>query len=619
MLAGSAQAQSVTLDGITYTVDADGQTAAVAYAGRDITEAHIPATVNIDGTGYPVTAIGDNAFYRCDALQSIILPEGLQSIGTRAFDSCTSLQSVTFPEGLQTIGWEAFYGCPLQDITCLAATPPAIDGSSFDNDAYANAALHVPAGAWAAYQADPDWERLIRYPEIGGVEYYIGFATQEASVSGTDESITTANILASVEYDGTEYPVTAIGDYAFWNCTALQSITFPEGLQSIGYKAFSNCDALQSVTFPEGLQTIGREAFYGCNALQSIILPQGLQSIGNDAFSYCTSLQSITCHAATPPSIEDDTFDYDTYDTAVLTVPEGAEAAYQVAQGWKDFFHYPQIGGVQYYVDFATQTASVTDAYYGITETTIPATVEYEGADYPVTAIGSSAFQDCYDLRSITLPQGLQSIDNYAFFQCRSLQSIDLPQGLQTIGESAFFHCESLQSIALPEGLQSIDEAAFAGCHALRSVTLPGGLRFIGQQAFRDCLLKDVACLAAVPPGIYNDSFDTDTYATATFHVPSDAVASYQAAEGWKLFQHIVGDLPSTAISSVAADASIATYTDGIITLSGTGDITVYAQSGAQVRHAADATTLSLAGLPHGIYIISIAQDGQRQVMKVVR
>ena len=103
----------------------------------------------------------------------------------------------------------------------------------------------------------------------------------------------------------------------------------------------------------------------------------------------------------------------------------------------------------------------------------------------------------------------------------------------------------------------------------------------------------------------------------ATLHVPSDAVGSYQAAEGWKLFQHIVGDLPSTAISSVAADASLATYANGILATKSPADIAVYAQSGAVVRHATDATSLSLEGLPRGIYIISIAQDGQQQVMKV--
>ena len=121
------------------------------------------------------------------------------------------------------------------------------------------------------------------------------------------------------------------------------------------------------------------------------------------------------------------------------------------------------------------------------------------------------------------------------------------------------------------------------------------------------------------PPVIDESTFSENAYATATLHVPSDVTSDYQAAEYWKEFLLIVGDLPSTAISSVAADASLATYADGILTTSCAAAITVYAQSGAVVRNATDATSLSLAGLPGGIYIICIDMEGRRQVMKVAR
>ena len=233
--------------------------------------------------------------------------------------------------------------------------------------------------------------------------------------------------------------------------------------------------------------------------------------------------------------------------------------------------------------------------------------------------IGDYAFNGCTSLSSVTLLEGLHSIGSNAFRECTSLASVTFPEGLQTIGEYAFYDCAALESATFLEGLQSIGESAFFRCAALASATFPEGLQYIGGWAFYDCPLADVYCHAAVPPSIETDTFDERTYAEAMLHMPSDALGDYQVAEGWKLFQHILGDLPSTAIGSVAADAPIARYADGILTTTAPADITVYAQSGAQVRHAAHCTSLSLAGLPGGIYIIGIEQGGQRQVLKVAR
>ena len=87
--------------------------------------------------------------------------------------------------------------------------------------------------------------------------------------------------------------VTSIGNYAFYGCFYLTSVTFPSGLTSIGNEAFYHC-ALTSVTFPSGLTSIGNNAFYCCDALTSITLPSSLTSIGNNAFNGCDALISVT-------------------------------------------------------------------------------------------------------------------------------------------------------------------------------------------------------------------------------------------------------------------------------------------------------------------------------------
>ena len=138
-------------------------------------------------------------------------------------------------------------------------------------------------------------------------------------------------------------------------------------------------------------------------------------------------------------------------------------------------------------------------------------------------------------------------------------------------------------------------------------------------MAFAETPLADVYSYAAVPPAISADTFDEAVYAEAALHVPSDAVEGYRAAECWKEFLHIEGSLPPVSIGSVATGASLARYAGGVVTASGLADITVHDASGAQVRHAEGVASLSLEGLPRGIYIISIEQGGQRQVLKVAR
>ncbi len=90
------------------------------------------------------------------------------------------------------------------------------------------------------------------------------------------------------------YPVTSIGKRAFSECSALTSVTIPDGVTSIGDEAFFGCDRLTSVTIPDSVTSIGREAFYGCSRLTSVTIPDSVTSIGWGAFYGCSRLKSVT-------------------------------------------------------------------------------------------------------------------------------------------------------------------------------------------------------------------------------------------------------------------------------------------------------------------------------------
>ena len=121
-------------------------------------------------------------------------------------------------------------------------------------------------------------------------------------------------------------------------------------------------------------------------------------------------------------------------------------------------------------------------AFYGcdsLTSITLPDGLE---------SIGEGAFESCSSLTSITLPDGLESIGERTFYDCDSLTSITLPDGLESIGDSAFEN-SGLTSITLPDGLESIGDSAFSRCRSLTSIILPNGLESIGDSAFWDCWL----------------------------------------------------------------------------------------------------------------------------------
>jgi len=83
------------------------------------------------------------------------------------------------------------------------------------------------------------------------------------------------------------WPVTAIGDRAFWECTGLIRVILPDGLATIGDSAFASCKGLISIVLPNSITSIGDYAFYGCTGLTSIVLPKGPTTYGDFVFHGC--------------------------------------------------------------------------------------------------------------------------------------------------------------------------------------------------------------------------------------------------------------------------------------------------------------------------------------------
>lgn len=265
-----------------------------------------------------------------------------------------------------------------------------------------------------------------------------------------------------VTYNGKTYWVIEIGGYAFQNCNDLISVSIPNTVIEIGVAAFANCKLLTSITIPASIVTIGNKAFYAC-----------------------TGLKMIHCEIIEPISIASQTF----YrcSNAILYVPQESVELYKSAPYWRSFSHIVEEGasflppgttfedeGIKYSVnnDY-TSLSVIANDYSG--DINIPEVAYFYDAAFPVTSIGESAFEDCTDLTSVTIPNSVTSIGDYAFDGCTGLNSVTIPNSVTSIGEGAFEDCDVLTSIIVPNSVTEIGDYAFGDCDEMNSIIVESG------------------------------------------------------------------------------------------------------------------------------------------------
>jgi len=240
-----------------------------------------------------VTSIGKYAFWDCTNLTSVSIPNSVTSIDKYAFAGCTNLTSVTIPNSVTSIGDRAFSGCSNLTSITIPRSVTSIDDFAFPNSATSLTAINVDKANPKYCDIngvlfDKDKTQLIHYPcSKPEKEYIIPKSVQsigEYAFYGCT-NLTSVTIPSSV---------TSIGDCAFRDCSNLTSVTIPRSVTSISERTFDGCTNLTSVTIPNSVTSIGDFAFYGCSNLTSITIPGSVISIGEFAFMDCFNLTSIT-------------------------------------------------------------------------------------------------------------------------------------------------------------------------------------------------------------------------------------------------------------------------------------------------------------------------------------
>ncbi len=233
-----------------------------------------------------ITSIDSDAFFDCTGLTSVTIPGSVTSIGEAAFCNCSHIVSLTLPENISYIGESAFQGCARLKKITIPGNLSSISGELF-MDCRSLKSVTIQDGITS----------------IGYRAFYGCSSLTGITIPGS---------------------VTSMGDNAFYGCSSLADVTIPESLTSIHYEpfkgctsihtagpvggdydykyawsssipanAFGGCSSLTEITIPSDVTSIGERAFFGCEKLVSITLPDGLTSISDYLFFDCSSLKGV--------------------------------------------------------------------------------------------------------------------------------------------------------------------------------------------------------------------------------------------------------------------------------------------------------------------------------------
>ncbi len=372
--------------------------------------------------GKPVTVIEsgiENTPVFARDITSVILPKNLLKIGDDAFQS-TSINSIELPDTLEHIGSTAF------NMTQLTS-------------------IYLPDS--------------VKYVGMGAFSLTL---------------IETARISPNMK----EIPVSC-----FEACERLREVTIPKGITEIGLQAFRNCSNLLSLNIPEGVRRIYGTAFENCISLEALHLPQSLENIPLSALRGCSNKLMITGLGMTEAKKFCERNGFNFYD--LLNKKNFDEKKFYIAfdgsmiiMGY-DFEESEEISLPSY--GFGV---SVKNIRAGIKPSTLKS--RHIILSERLEEIHIACFAMNRYLERVTCPDTLRIIGTSAFGECPNLKSIELHEGLTEIGTAAFVSCTSLEDIHLPSSVRNIHAGAFEGCRNLRAITIPSSMVILNDDSFSD-------------------------------------------------------------------------------------------------------------------------------------
>lgn len=571
---------------------------------------------NLQSVSIPnsVTSIGDYAFNGCKSLTSVTIPDSVITIGSSSFSSCSSLTSVYIGKNVSTIGEWAFAICENLTgvyISDLSAWCGMTFGDYFGNplfyagNLYLNGTLvtdlTIPEGVTAignyafwgytnltgvtipysvtaigdyafydctnitdVYYGDNNakWDQIaigsnneqLTSATIHKLPFTYTVNNGEVTITGCDTSVS-SDLTIPAYIAG--YPVTAIGDEAFYDCTGLTGIVIPKGVRTIGELAFGFCLNLATVKFSSGLTAIGNCAFLCCRSLTSAMIPDGTTTIGEDAFGECDLLEAVAIPLSVT-MIDNYIFGNCRADLRVfyagsrtqwtqINIPSGYDdwlaancieynaVADDTAQRYLESDHnYAENSDATYRYNAPSGTEKITFRFSDKTELENKYDTLLVNGDIQFTGKEAAGVTVNVDGDSLSIQLTSDgSVQKYGFSldyvvyhysnvvasgTCgeNATWSLDNDGGLTISGTGAMEnfdydssgdaltrpweqYADSIKSVVISDGITSIGDYAFQSCRGLESVTIPDSVITIGQRAFARC---DGLLSVTIPYGV---------------------------------------------------------------------------------------------------------------------
>ena len=305
--------------------------------------------------------------------------------------------------------------------------------------------------------------------------------------------------------------------------SSIKKVVIKDGVGRLGDYAFYNCSNVTSVTLPKNdpeydnrFYTLGYYSLSG-TSITSLLLPQYISSFEPNCVYNCKKLTSIKTSGSYYRVLSHDSngilYNYDK--TELICYPAGKQDT---------SFKTPQ-----------SVTAIRSNAFTGndyLTDVTVSGFVNSIGKEvfsecknlksatiWDVTSLPQGIFKNCTSLVTLNLPsqiRKLRTVGIQAFYGCTSLKNIAFPVEISQIKAQAFEGCTSLQNVVFPQnnsGSLYIEESAFSGCKSLKSITLPNSTRNIEEKAFYNC-----TTLAAIKLGDSIQKIGADAFTNTAYY-----------------------------------------------------------------------------------------------------
>ena len=434
---------------------------------------------------------------------------------------------------------------------------------------------------------------------VGACDWNYNTITKAFTVSGWgsfdyDSSSNYHQYYESAESLEVENGVTAIGRNAFIRGDCLESVVFPTSLNEVGQNAFVACPELSSVDIPYGVVSIGSNAFARCDSLMRVYIPESVTSIGSKAFGYVgtnydTKLDGFTIQCKPGTAAESyaktngfaveytenasgSVGDYGwEYDPGSMTLTVSGSGSFEYDDSFDEFL-------------WEAKHLIVEDGITAIGEAIMLnadqlETVEIAGS---VKEIGDDCFQNCENLRSITLNEGLETIGYGALEELPLIEKLTIPSTVKTI--MGVSNLPKLKSITIPNGVEKLDKWALVELPMVTSIKLPNSLTYIGDNCLMDIpnmksitVPSSVTFIGEESLGYYYSSAEREYVPMDGFTIcgaKGSAAETYAKANGFRFVSNTV-EIEEKTDTATGIKAEIDSDSELVVRAVAEGSVTV--------------------------------------------